>query len=649
MSKTNNIKTDNHISLFVPGRLCIFGEHSDWAGRHRIMNADLAEGMAIVTGIEEGIYADARLSKNFVVRDEVSSNPVEWTKLECEMDLQKLKAIAHSGGFYSYVAGVASYVSEWYHVGGIEIVINRRTMPIKSGLSSSAAICVLVARAFNQLYKLNLNTLGEMNIAFLGEQRTPSRCGRLDQACAFGSQPVCIRFDGHEISVERLVIKKELHMVISNVRGTKDTIKILADLNRSYPFAADDKDKVVHQALGEDNIAIVTKAIEFMRAGDLKALGNLMTRAQENFDQKVAPASPENLLAPALHELLKDNFIKRLAYGGKGVGSQGDGTVQFLSKGKKEQKELIDYLSSQGLAPFALTIPKKNTVRKAIIPVAGYGVRMYPATRAVKKEFLPIIDTDGLVKPAILKILEEACESGIEEICLVVGNDKDSQFYLDFFQNLLLDEHIMKLPARIRAYEQIIKDIGSRLHIVCQEEKRGFGHAVYQCRTFAAGEPVLLMLGDTIYKSHSKKTCAQQLIDAFEVINMSVVSIHSIPLEDVEHYGILYGTWEDSACKLMKVQTFYEKPSYEYAKEHLGMMGRNPAYFAVFGQYILTNDVFEQLEDDIARHGSKSDEIQLTSSLDAVRANHGLMGFVIDGEMFDIGNPEAYRRTMKEF
>ena len=168
----------------MPGRLCLIGEHSDWAGFYKTINSAIVPGMAIVTGIEQGIYARA-------VRDELFSIDYEIPQFKdssfsCPMDSEKLKEIAREGGFFSYCAGVASYINEYYNVGGVHITITKMDLPIKSGLSSSAAICVLVSRAFNQLYNLNCNTMGEMFMAYYGEQRTPSRCGRLDQACAYG-------------------------------------------------------------------------------------------------------------------------------------------------------------------------------------------------------------------------------------------------------------------------------------------------------------------------------------------------------------------------------------------------------------------------------------------------------------------------------
>lgn len=158
------MQNQKSIDLFVPGRLCLFGEHSDWAGMQRIINANLIPGYAIVSGLQEGIYATVEKADRFIVE---SSLPLyHGTGLDCEMDTQKLLMVAQEGDFFSYVAGVASYINDNYRVGGARIKITKMDLPIKSGLSSSAAICVLVARAFNQLYRLKMNTNGEMQAAF---------------------------------------------------------------------------------------------------------------------------------------------------------------------------------------------------------------------------------------------------------------------------------------------------------------------------------------------------------------------------------------------------------------------------------------------------------------------------------------------------
>lgn len=509
------------IKLFVPGRLCLFGEHSDWAGLQRTMNADIVPGKAIVTGIEQGIYGTAKKSREFCVHSALEIFEKEY--FSCPMDLSKLRQTAKQGGFFSYVAGVASYLSEWYHVGGVDLEITDMTLPIKSGLSSSAAICVMVARAFNELYGLQLNTLGIMNIAYLGEQRTPSRCGRLDQACAFGVNPVCMTFDGNEIEVDRIRVKKELYYVFADLMAGKDTVKILGDLNKSYPFPQTEADHKLHEALGADNEAVIARAGAYIAEGDTEKLGALMCEAQALFDEKVAPLCPQELTSPVLHETLRDEYIRTLTYGGKGVGSQGDGTVQFLAKDADTQRELVRYLEQdKGMHAYPLTLKPKSAVRKAIIPVAGFGTRLYPETRGIKKEFCPVVDRDGLVKPAILILLEELDAIEMEEICLVI-NSEERPVYEDYFFRPLSEEHYRKLPKQMQAYEDKIRRIAGKLTFQVQKEQLGFGHAVYQCKEYAAGEPVMLLLGDTIYQSNTGVPCTGQLLEAYRRYGLPMV------------------------------------------------------------------------------------------------------------------------------
>ena len=409
------------------------------------MNADIAPGAAIVTGIEQGIYAEVEKSPIFEMQSTAPEIDTQWQDFACRMDEQELKRIAKSGSFFCYCAGVASYMLEWYKVGGVRIKITSMTLPMKSGLSSSAAICVLVARAFNLLYNLNLNTLGEMNIAYVGELRTSSRCGRLDQACAFGVKPNLMTFDGDEIEVQSLNVKKTLYWVFADLCAEKDTVKILRDLNRGYPFASNEQEEREHQALGELNLDIINRAIRYMAEGEVEKLGQLMTEAEALFDSHVTPMCPDELTAPKLHAVLNDPQIQPMVYGGKGVGSHGDGSVQFLARDPNCQQRLIDYLNAQGMKAYPLTIKPVHTVRRAIIPVAGFGTRLYPATRALKKDFFPIPCPDGMVRPVILILLEELIQSGIEEICLVLGGEEERRLYADFFERPLSEEHLRKL------------------------------------------------------------------------------------------------------------------------------------------------------------------------------------------------------------
>ena len=634
------------IKLFVPGRLCLFGEHTDWAGHYRTMNADILPGASIVTGIEQGIYAEVEKSSLFEVKSNVLKRNGEWRNFSCKMDEQELKRIARSGNFFCYCAGVASYMLEWYKVGGVSITITDMTLPMKSGLSSSAAIWVLVARAFNLLYNLNLNTMGEMNIAYVGELRTSSRCGRLDQACAFGVKPNLMTFDGDEVEVQSLNVKKPLHWVFADLCGVKNTIKILADLNKAYPFASNIEEQRLQEALGKKNQDFINRAVQYMAEGRVEELGLLMTETEEVFDRDISPLCPEELKAPKLKATLADDYIKTLTFGGKGVGSHGDGSVQFLARNEESQQLLVDYLEKQGMPAFKLTIQPVHTIRKAIIPVAGFGTRLYPATRSLKKDFFPIPCSDGMVRPVILILLEELVKSGIEEVCLVLGSEEERKLYSDFFERPLLEEHLRKLNAESQEYENRIIDIGKRLRYVYQHEKRGFGHAVYQAADFAHNEPVLLLLGDTLCRSTSNKPCALQMIEAYEHYNKLLLGLYPVPLSTVSHFGVMSGVWEDKEETILHVNTFVEKPKASYAEEFLGVKNKKGEreYCSVFGQYILTPDVFQQLEADIAEADSRGDvtsEIELTSALEAVRKRSGMIGLRLKGERYDMGNPHA--------
>ena len=638
----------NSIDLFVPGRLCLMGEHSDWAGLYKTINADIVPGQAIVTGIEQGIYATVSKSDDFIVESSISAYKNEV--LHCPMDSEKLRQIANTGSFFSYVAGVASYVCENYSAGGIRVKITKMDLPIKSGLSSSAAICVLVARAFNVLYHLNLNTMGEMTIAYYGEQRTPSRCGRLDQACAYGINPVCMTFAGNEISVKPLKIKETLYFVIADLKGHKDTVKILSDLNKSFPFAASESDKKVQEALGKDNAAFISKGIKYLEEGNLEGYGMIMNKYQKNFDTKIAPVCSDELTAPKLHEILSDNVLTQWIYGAKGVGSQGDGTVQFLAKNQECQSKIIEYLKKEKkMKGFSLTIHPKKAVRKAIVPVAGFGTRLFPVTKILKKDFFPVMDVDGILKPAILILLEQLIQAGIEQICLVVGEGEES-IYESFF-SLLPAEHYEKLPEDKKYYEDMLETLRNKITYVVQKERLGFGHAVYQCRKFTQNEPVLLLLGDMIYKSNQNKNCMEQMIDVYEKSGFPVISMHCVQKKDVVHYGIMSGQWENKEQTILRLNNICEKPTVEYAEDYLKVANKkNPEnYYAVFGQYILTKEVFSQLELNIKNDVRERGEYQLTTALAQVREATGMLGFLVDGKSYDIGLPEKYIETIKNF
>jgi UTP-glucose-1-phosphate uridylyltransferase len=466
-------------------------------------------------------------------------------------------------------------------------------------------------------------------------------------------KPNLMTFDGDEVEVQSLNVKKPLYWVFADLCGEKDTVKILRDLNRAYPFASNEQEQLEQQALGQLNQDIINRAIKYMAEGEPAKLGQLMTEAEELFNSHIMPMCPSELEAPKLRATLADPNIQPLVYGGKGVGSHGDGSVQFLARDPDCQQKLIDYLKAKGMKAYPLTIKPVHTVRRAIIPVAGFGTRLYPATRALKKDFFPIPCTDGMVRPVILILIEELIQSGIEEICLVLGSEDERRLYADFFERPIDDDHMSKLSKEAQEYENHIVDIGKRLRYVYQREKRGFGHAVYQAAQFARNEPVLLMLGDTLYRSLTNKPCALQLIEEYERYNCLIIGLYPVALGDVSHFGIMNGVWEDKDERILNVTTVYEKPTSNYAEEFLAVrnsMGTRE-YCSVFGQYILTPEVFEQLAHDISEADAEGTtrEIELTSALEAVRSRVGMIGVRLYSQRFDMGNPAALVDTITKF
>ena len=636
------------VSLFVPGRLCLFGEHSDWAGMYRMMNAAIPPGKAVVTGIAEGITASATLSKRFRMTSSAPQLAHFWTDFDAPLRPDYLKKVAAGDSFFTHCAGTASYMLERYGAGGIHIHILDMTLPLKKGLSSSAAACVLTARAFNRLYHLNLTVQEEMEAAFQGETRTPSRCGRLDQACAFGTRPVLMDFDGDRVETAPLRVGGEFHFVFADLCAGKNTIKILGDLTRAYPFPETAADRALHRALGEENLRIVEQAAGFLASGKARQLGELMTRSQKLFDRVIAPHSPEELKSPRLHAVLADPLVQRLSWGGKGVGSHGDGAVQLVAKDAESQHQLKERLIELGPRPYELTLTPNRTVRKAVVPLAGLASRLYPASGAVRKEFFPVVDRDGLAKPAILLILEELLAAGIEEICLVLAGPKDRQIYEKFFApaDPRLKEKLS--PEALRAAETI-GQIAGRLRYVYQKQPRGFGDAVLQTRAFADGEPVLLMLGDTLYRSRSGVPCAQQLISSFRNTGKTTVALSAGPAEKAELCGMASGVWLDAGERLMQISEVAEKPGASYARRSMGVRRANgkKSYYAFFGQYILTDSLYRELAEN--HSAQTAEEIGLTSALGNLGRKEGILGFVPEGESFDLGTPAVYAESFRRW
>jgi len=639
------------MKIFVPGRICLFGEHSDWAGGYRRINANIEKGFTLITGTDQGIYADIEPHPSALVLTSTTTDGEVHCPIEIPMDPQVLLEEAQGGGYWSYIAGTAYQILTHYHVRGLVINNFKTDLPIKKGLSSSAAISVLTARAFNRVYDLKMTIRGEMEMAYLGEVTTPSRCGRMDQGCAYSNRPILMSFDGDHLEVIELQVPKDLYYVIVDLQAQKDTMEILAQLNRSFPFADDEIESGVQELLGPINKRIVHQAVELLETGNKENLGALMVEAQSFFDRYAMPACPEELTAPVLHKLMDYEPLKPHIFGSKGVGSQGDGTAQFLTRGAEDQQAVIEIIERDlNLSCLTLTIRTGQKVRKAVIPAAGFGTRLFPATKATKKELFPIVDRDGIAKPAILLIVEEALNAGVEEVIIIV-QEHDLEAFHSFFNIQVSIENYNKLPTQFQEYGQRLLEIGRHVKFLIQDTQQGFGHAVYCANELVGNEPFLLMLGDHIYRSDSESSCARQLIDIYNRHGISVLGLRATPEEMIANFGTAAGEWmEEGDQQILNITKFVEKPTVDYARNNLGITGlQDGDYLTVFGQYIIKPQIFDYLEEHIQNNVRERGEFQLTSALDRLRKEDGFLGLVVDGQRYDIGLPEHYLDTLNRF
>ena len=341
------------IELFVPGRLCLFGEHSDWAGGYRRSHPEIAPGRCLVAGTDQGLHAVAAPLDGFL---EITSALPDGSRVGPErIALDALDTAAAGSGFFSYAAATLAELRECHPVGGLRLSVTS-DLPVRKGLSSSAAICVLVARAISRVYDLGLSIEAEMAVAYAGERRTGSQCGRMDQVCAFGRGPVAMQIDGDALAFDEIRPRRAFHLLIVDLGRGKDTRRILADLNACFPSEESPTAVGVREALGPRNLATLAEAEALVRAGDARGLGELMTRAQVHFDEWIAPASPE-LAAPRLHRVLAHPSVAELGWGGKGVGSQGDGCGQIVARGPEERDALASRLEAEfGVRGLPLTL-----------------------------------------------------------------------------------------------------------------------------------------------------------------------------------------------------------------------------------------------------------------------------------------------------
>ncbi|PLT31780.1 UTP--glucose-1-phosphate uridylyltransferase GalU [Peribacillus deserti] len=264
-------------------------------------------------------------------------------------------------------------------------------------------------------------------------------------------------------------------------------------------------------------------------------------------------------------------------------------------------------------------------VRKAIIPAAGLGTRFLPATKAMPKEMLPIVD-----KPTIQYIVEEAIESGIEDIIIVTGKGKraiedhfDNSFELE--QNLL-EKGKFELLNEVQKSSKMVD-----IHYIRQKEAKGLGHAIWCARKFIGNEPFAVLLGDDIVQAD--KPCLKQMIDQYDRFRASIIGVQKVPEEEVSRYGVVDG--EEIHERLYSVTDLIEKPKVEDAPSNLAIMGR----------YILSPRIFEILQHQKPGAGG---EIQLTDAIAELNRYESVYAYNFNGKRYDVGEKLGFIKTTIE-
>lgn len=265
-------------------------------------------------------------------------------------------------------------------------------------------------------------------------------------------------------------------------------------------------------------------------------------------------------------------------------------------------------------------------IRKAIIPAAGLGTRFLPATKAMPKEMLPIVD-----KPTIQYIVEEAMESGIEDIIIVTGKGKraiedhfDHAFELE--QNLL-DKEKYELLEEVQKTSNMVD-----IHYIRQKEPKGLGHAVWCARNFIGNEPFAVLLGDDIVRAETP--CLKQLINEYDRTHASVIGVKRVPDNETNRYGIIDPI--DQHGRSFQVRNFVEKPK----------LGTAPSNLAIIGRYVFTPEIFMFLEKQEIGAGG---EIQLTDAIQMLNQIQRVFAYEFEGKRYDVGEKLGFIQTTIEF
>lgn len=266
-----------------------------------------------------------------------------------------------------------------------------------------------------------------------------------------------------------------------------------------------------------------------------------------------------------------------------------------------------------------------SKIKKAIIPAAGLGTRFLPATKAMPKEMLPIID-----KPTIQYIIEEAINSGIEDIIIVTGKGKRA-IEDHFDKNFELEQNLIE-KQKTELLEKVEHASSVDLHFIRQKEPKGLGHAIWCARKFIGNEPFAVLLGDDIVESD--EPCLKQLMNIYEEKNSSIIGVQTVPETETNRYGII-SVEESISESLYSIKSLVEKP-----------LNNPPSNLAIMGRYILSPEIFNILGQHKIGAGG---EIQLTDAITELNKLEKVFAYKFNGKRYDVGQVDGYLLTILDF
>jgi UTP--glucose-1-phosphate uridylyltransferase len=284
-----------------------------------------------------------------------------------------------------------------------------------------------------------------------------------------------------------------------------------------------------------------------------------------------------------------------------------------------------------------------RSIRKAVITAAGRGTRQFPATRTLQKEMLPLVDRDGITKPALQLLVEEAVNAGIEQVGIVVNPESEAGIRAYFGALTEQEASWGNEKQLLYAQAEHLQRLGERIVTIVQREPLGLGHAVYLAREFVGEEPFVMYLGDHVLLSHAQRNCTQQVMDVYAQTGGTLSAVRRTPEERVHLYGTLTGTPLAPPANTLHVTAMIEKPSVAQARRSL----RTPTlpegvYYCFFGINLFTPEIFECLGRTIADGRKRRGEFQLTTAQQMLVQKGNYYACEIQGEALDIGIPQGY-------